>query len=116
MYTLARSEAHLTRPVFAALDMHVAVGAGLAGAAPSEIYVDDPGHPQAGVLLPWNRHRVYVGGAPSSQTFRGELAALLRQRYMPGAAGEQPFEAIIYYAPDAWGQTLVEHLADIPSR
>jgi RimJ/RimL family protein N-acetyltransferase len=116
MYRLAHGEAHLARPVFAALAIHLAVGAGLAGEAPSEIFVDDLRQPQVGVLLPWNRHRVYVAGTLSSQAFRGELAALLRQRYMPGATGEQPFEAIICYAPDAWGQALADDLADISTR
>jgi GNAT superfamily N-acetyltransferase len=115
MYRLARAEAHLARPVFAALDVHLAVGAGVAGEAPSEMYVDDLRQPRAGVLLPWNRHRVYVAGTPSNQTFRGELAAMLRQRNMP-ATGEQPFEAIVYYAPGAWGQALADDLADIPTR
>jgi GNAT superfamily N-acetyltransferase len=116
MYGLETAEAHLARAVFAALDIHLAVGAGLAGAAPSEIYADDSRQPQAAVLLPWNRHRVYVAGTPSSQTFRGDLAVMLQQRYMPSATDEQASEATIYYAPDAWGQTLAEDLADVPTR
>ncbi|HEU5440590.1 MAG TPA: GNAT family N-acetyltransferase [Ktedonobacterales bacterium] len=112
MYRLAQRDAHLAGSVFAALEHHLAVLSALAGETPAEIYVDDPAHPQAGLLLPANRHRIYVAGV-ATPDFVTAVAAVLRQRYLPAGQAAQPSDAIVYYAPDRWGPALAEQLAGV---
>jgi GNAT superfamily N-acetyltransferase len=112
MYRLAPRDTQLAGPVFAALEHHLAVLSALAGETPAEIYVDDPAHPQAGLLLPANRHRVYVAGV-ATPDFVTAVAETLLRRYLPAERAAQPSDAIIYHAPGAWGAALAEQLAGI---
>lgn len=112
MYRLAQRDAQLVRPLFAALELHLAVLSALAGETPAEIYVDDPAHPQAGLVLPSNRHRIYVAGVVVP-AFVSAVAETLLRRYLPPGQPAQPSDAIVYHAPDAWGPALAERLAGI---
>ena len=116
MQRLAQEDAHLACAVFAVLDEHLAVLAALAGETPAEIHVDDPRHPQAGALLPWNRHRIYLAGAPADPAFADALSLMLHRRYLPSSPDARPVDAIIYYAPDSWEPILAALLADIRSQ
>jgi RimJ/RimL family protein N-acetyltransferase len=115
MYRLVQRDAQLAGPVFAALEHHLAVLSALAGETPAEVYVDDPAHPQAGLLLPSNRHRIYVSGVVVP-AFVSAVAEMLLQRYLqPGPPGPPgpPSDAIVYHAPDTWGPALAEQLAGV---
>jgi len=118
MRRLAPRDAHRAAPVFAALEQHLAVPSALAGETPADLFVDDVAHPQVGLLLPSNRHRIYLAGVATPRVCIA-VAQLLHQRYLPdppvGHATQPPasFEAIIYCAPEAWVPALTERLAGV---
>lgn len=112
LYHLTQPDTRLAIPIFAALEHHLAVLSALAGETPAEISVDDPAHPQVGLLLPSNPHRVYVAGAASPPAATAVAERLLR-RYLPGTPDARPADATVYYAPDAWGPALAERLSGV---
>lgn len=116
MERLAPGDLDLARPVFAAMNHHLAVVASLAGETPAEVYVDHRLDPRSAVLIPSNRHRIYVAGAAVDPTFAEALAVWLRQRYWPSSPGAAPFGAVIYHTPDAWGPALAAPLAGVPTQ
>jgi hypothetical protein len=116
MERLAPGDLHLARPVFAAMDHHLAVVASLAGETPAEVFVDRRLDPRSAALIPWNRHRIYVAGASADPAFAEALVAWLRGRYTPSTPETPPFGAIIYHEPIHRCPALAELLADIPAQ
>lgn len=103
---LAPGDAARVRPLFRGLDQHLAVRAMLAGETPAEIFADDPRDPQAALLLPWHRRRIYLAGDAGNQRFNQALAGLLARQLRPQDAAPAPVDLIVYYAPAAWEQTV----------
>jgi RimJ/RimL family protein N-acetyltransferase len=97
LHKLDPSEYEIARPVFQALDFHLAVPALLAGAARGQVYVDDPAAPRAG--LAWTRHRVYLAGAAGEAGFIQALERLLAEVIIPWAAETPEQGFVIYPAP-----------------
>lgn len=95
-----------------ALHEHAAVSAILSGAAPGAVYADDPRHPQALLILPANRWRVYLAGDATLETFNLAAARLLRERYRKGD-GAAPGEYLVHYAPEPWEAACDALLGDM---
>ncbi|WP_338258324.1 GNAT family N-acetyltransferase [Dictyobacter halimunensis] len=92
------------RPLFEDATYHLVVMNVLTGVLPGKIYVDDPDNPGTSILLPSNRHRVYVGGAPEPAV----LEDVLERNYKRSHEGG--YGLLIYYPSDTWRQALEQLL------
>jgi GNAT superfamily N-acetyltransferase len=90
------------RPLYDALDRHLAPQAVLAGSEPGRVWADDPDAPQSACVQAGRR--VYVGGAPAE----GELRAALRA-HLHAATAHQPL--VLYEAGAAEAALLTPPLA-----
>src|SRR5260370_39279168 len=86
MERLSPGEIDHARPLFAAMDHHLAVTTSLAGETPAEIYVDHRLAPRSVVLIPSNQHRIYVAGTGADSTFAEALAVSLRHPDWPSSS------------------------------
>lgn len=87
--------------LFKELTCHLSVQTVLAGILPGRIYVDDPTKPKTAILLPSNRHRVYVSGEPEPRLL-ADVMYLLSQESLAGNYG-----FVVYYnTSHAWEQTV----------
>jgi RimJ/RimL family protein N-acetyltransferase len=93
------------RPLFRTLDQHLAVDAILAGETPAEVFADDPIRPHAALLLPWNRHRIFLAGDAGNQRFNQALTELLARQLVPQDDPGALVELVAYYA-DGWEQVF----------
>lgn len=93
---------------------HLAIVSALARQSPAEVYVDDPQSPRAGLVALWNG-RLFLAGTPSDGPFARSVAAFLRDRYTPPAAGSEPCDRTIAYTPAGWEAYLPSLFADIAS-
>lgn len=85
------------------MNCHLAVVTVLAGILPGRIYVDDPAQPATAILIPSNRHRVYVSGLPAPHLLADVLHGLARE------AVEQGYGCVLYCdAAQPWKPAL-EH-------
>lgn len=82
---------------------HLAVPSVLAGTLPGRVYVDDPGHPCAAILIPSNQYHLFLGGEPSAQL----LADVIHLLYQPSLAERYWF--MTHYPSNAWKPTI-EHV------
>lgn len=81
---------------------HLAVSSVLSGTLPGRIYVDDPSHPTAAILIAANQSRVYVGGERSASL----LSDVIELLYNPFHAPRYWF--ILLYPSNEWKATI-EH-------
>lgn len=97
------SRYHLLEPIFAPLDIHLALRAALDGSVPAEIWVDDREHP-ASALVKVNR-RCYLAGSAENAGFNASLRGLFAQTLFPNglSAGEEVF---VLHAPVEWESVL----------
>ncbi len=72
MFELSFIDYDKTRPLFEAMDYHLALSAILAGSTPARVFVDDPDHPRAAFV--WSGHRFCLAGSPGRT---GDSAASL---------------------------------------
>lgn len=92
--------------LFQDMTYHLAVVTVLAGILPGRIYVDDPAQPATAILIPSNRHRVYVSGTPAPRLIADVLHRLSSE------AVEQSGGFVVYYdAAQPW-QPALEHVLD----
>jgi len=92
------------RPLLAGLDDHLAVAAILDGAAPGQIYVDDPDHPTA--AFTWTRHRFFLAGSPENASFNEAIRRLFAEVIYPQAPawGLEMFE--LKHTPEGWAGVI----------
>lgn len=89
--------------LFQDMTYHLAVVTVLAGILPGRVYVDDPAKPGTAILIPSNRHRVYVSGTPAPRLLRDVLLLLSRETV------EQRYGFVIYYDTSRPWQPALEH-------
>jgi RimJ/RimL family protein N-acetyltransferase len=92
------------RPLFHALDDHLAVAAILAGDVPAHVYADDPRHPQVALLVPWNPQRLYRAGTTENAAFNRAAAEVVTARYALHSPAPAAF--VVYPAPGGWEQRI----------
>lgn len=90
------------QPLFEELAIHLAVVTTLAGRLPGRISVDDLAHPRAAILIPSNRHRVYVSGGPSPRLITDVLDQLC------GESHEESHGCVVYYDPAGASRDSIE--------
>lgn len=91
--------------LFEGMTYHLAVVNVLAGILPGRIYVDQPANPRAAVLIPSNRHRIYVSGEPSP----GLLADVIHLLFKESLAESYGF--VLYYdTSHPWQRTIEQAL------
>jgi RimJ/RimL family protein N-acetyltransferase len=96
----------LVVPLCHGLEHHLAVAAILAGDTPADVYVDDRDAPRAALLLPFNRHRVYLAGPADLEEFNRDVAMLLAQRYAASQDQPEGGECVVYYGDQSWDTTI----------
>ena len=100
MYELQVLDYVKVRPLFQAMDHHLAVSAILEGRVPAMVYVDHPTHPQ--VAFTGTKHRLYLSGSPDNDDFNAALGRFFAQRLDPRPPGSGSHPFVLYYAPQAW--------------
>ena len=110
MYELDEIEYEKVRPLFKAMDYHLAVNAIIEGTARARIYVDDLDHPEAAIT--WTKHRFYLVGSEHNDEFNEAVHRLFTETIYPQAieAGEDAF--VLYYSPDSWEDKIHVILKD----
>lgn len=100
MYRLDVADFGRVRPLFQAMDQHLALRAIVEGSVPGTVLVDRSAGPQA--ALAWRTHRFYLAGSPHNDGFVEALGRLFAETIYPRAldAGEEML--VLYYAPDGW--------------
>ena len=98
------------RPLFHALDDHLAVAAILAGDVPAHVYADDPRHPQVALLVPWNHQRLYLAGTTENEAFNRAAAEVVAARYALRSPALAAF--VVYPAPGDWEQRIAALVPD----
>jgi GNAT superfamily N-acetyltransferase len=94
------------RSLFGEMTCHLAAQVVLARILPGRIYVDDPDTPKSAILIPSNRHRVYVGGEPEPGLF-SNIIQMLSKEFFPQSYGFQ-----VHYTTHTWEQTLEQVLPE----
>jgi GNAT superfamily N-acetyltransferase len=93
--------------LFEGMTYHLAVQTALAGILPGRIYVDDPARPGAVVLIPSNRHRIYVSGEHAQSILVDVMHILFKE------SSEESYEFVVYYdAATVWKQSLEQVLQE----
>lgn len=110
MYELKTGEYDALRPLFQALDYHLAVNGILEGSVPARLFVDYPSRPQASFT--WAKQRLFLVGSPDNDEFNKAIRRLITETIYPQAreAGEVMF--VLYYDPDRWEDKIPEILKD----
>lgn len=90
--------------LFQDMTCHLAVVTVLAGILPGRIYVDDPARPATAILIPSNRHRVYVSGTPAPCLLADVLGRLARE------AVEERYGFVLYYDTAQPWKPALEHV------
>jgi RimJ/RimL family protein N-acetyltransferase len=106
MYKLNLDRHEIVRPLFRAMDYHLAVNAAIIGATPAAIYVDHPADPRAALIIPRNSHRVYLGGSADNDAFNHALSSLFTERFASRDGSAGPVEFLVYYAPGRWEESF----------
>ena len=89
--------------LFEDMTYHLAVVTVLAGSLPGRIYVDDPARPRTAILIPSNRHRVYVSGEPEPHLLADVIHMLSEE------SPEENYGFVLYSAPyHLWRPALEE--------
>jgi len=83
---------------------HLAVVTVLAGSLKGRIYVDDPARPRTAILIPSNRHRVYVSGEPDPHQLADVIHLLSKE------SGEESYGFVMYDDPSHSWQPALEQL------
>jgi RimJ/RimL family protein N-acetyltransferase len=95
--------------LFEGMEYHLAVMTVLAGKTPGKIYADDPASPQTAVLIPANRHRIYVAGSSANTEVNEAIRALFAQELATQAGSSEVsnvYECMVYYPSDDWKHAL----------
>jgi RimJ/RimL family protein N-acetyltransferase len=105
-YKLDATQYHRVRPLFSAMDIHLAVDAILAGRIQGQVYVDDPARPRA--ALARHGQRFYLSGMPDAGL---PILEHLDETLFPQACAAGQWMYVLYFAPEAWGPAIEETLA-----
>jgi RimJ/RimL family protein N-acetyltransferase len=100
MYELQISDYVKVRPLFRAMDCHLAVTAILEGTVPARVLVDHPTHPQA--ALTWTKRRYYLSGSPDNDAFNAALSRFFAERIDSQQPRSGSVLFVLYYATEAW--------------
>lgn len=90
--------------LFKDMTCHLAVVTVLAGILPGRIYVDIPANPGTAILIPSNRHRVYVSGEPDARLL-ADVIHLLSEESL-----EESYKFVMYYDPSHPWQPALEQV------
>lgn len=90
--------------LFEELTCHLAVLTVLAGTLPGRIYVDNPTRPRAAILIPSNRHRVYVSGEPEPRLLVDVIHLLSKESL------EENYGFVVYYDTSHLWKPTLEHV------
>ncbi len=91
--------------LFEDMTCHLAVVTVLAGSLKGRIYVDTPANPGTAILIPSNRHRVYVSGEPDPRLLAHVIHLLAEESL------EENYGFVMYYDPShPWQPTLEQVL------
>ena len=90
--------------LFEDMTCHLAVVTVLAGILKGRIYVDAPASPGTAVLIPSNRHRVYVSGEPDPRLL-ANVIHLLAEESLEGS-----YRFVMYYDPSHPWQPALEQV------
>ena len=91
--------------LFEDMTCHLAVVTVLAGSLKGRIYVDDPARPRTAILLPSNRHRVYVSGEPEPYLLADVIHLLSKESL------EESYRFVMYDNPfHSWQPALEQVL------
>jgi GNAT superfamily N-acetyltransferase len=94
-------------PLFADLDLHLAVPAVLASAAAGRVYASPETTPRSALLLAG--HRAYLTGDPSDAGFLAALPPVLETRLVP--EGHASGDFVLYYDRPEWAAAVEAALA-----
>lgn len=100
MYELKPAELGQARPLFRALDHHLAVNAILEGTVPGTIYVDDRTFPHAAFTR--FKHRCFLVGSPENDAFNEALRRLIAATLCPQSLRAGPRLVALTVAPESW--------------
>ena len=103
VYELKPAELGQARPLFRALDHHLAVNAILEGTVPGTIYVDDRAFPHA--AFTGFKHRCFLVGSPENDAFNEALRLLLTGTLYPHLRAG-PGMLALTVAPESWEDKL----------
>lgn len=100
MYELHPLEYDRVRPLFQAMDFHLAVNGILEGTTPGRICVDHASQPQA--ALAWTGHRFYLAGSGRNSGTGDGLRRFFAETVVPHALQAGGATFMLYYTPDHW--------------
>ena len=83
---------------------HLAVVTVLTGSLKGRVYVDDPANPRTAILLPSNRHRVYVSGEPDPHLLADVIHLLSKE------VREESYGFVMYDSPSHSWQSVLEQV------
>ena len=91
LHELKPTEYDKARPLFQAMDYHLALNAIFEGTVCTKVYVGDPSDPQA--ALTSSKHRFYLAGAQGNAAFHAAVRRHFTETIYPRAlaAGEAMF-------------------------
>lgn len=83
---------------------HLAVVTVLTGSLKGRVYVDDPANPRTAILIPSNRHRVYVSGEPDPHLLADVIHLLSKE------VREESYGFVMYDNPSHSWQSVLEQV------
>lgn len=96
-------------PLWAGLEIHLAVASVLAGTTPGNVYVDDAGAPGSALLHTGGRF--YLAGSPGDEAWRRALRAFFLDRARPPEAHMEGWGAFAIYTGTGWQPAVREVVA-----
>ncbi len=90
--------------LFKNMTCHLAVVTVLAGILPGRIYVDTPANTGTAILIPSNRHRVYVSGEPDARLLADVIHLLSEESLV------ESYGFVVYYDPSHPWQPALEQV------
>lgn len=100
MHRLNITSYHQAKPLFQAMDQHLAVRAILEGSSPGTVLVDSLDRPRA--ALAWSSHRFYLAGSSPDRVFAQAVGQLFSGEIYPQSSDAGAEMLVLYYAPDGW--------------
>jgi GNAT superfamily N-acetyltransferase len=110
VYILEPVDYDRVRPLFHALDDHLAATAILEGVAPATVYVDTPARPQ--VAFTWTGYRFFLVGSPGEAGFNEAVRQLFAETIYPQARASRREMLELKCAPAGWEDVIGTILPD----
>jgi len=106
IYELDKADYEKARPLFLALEYHLASAAVLDGNNPGKVFVDDPANPQTAFML--SPEGCYLAGDPDNDVFNQALNRAL----LGGEVFSRQVRALVFVChPERWQERLASVLA-----